>query len=123
MLPNGNPRYRNALHCLTKTVRKEGFRGLYKGLSSPLMGDSLTNSVIFGVYGILRTLQLGEGQTDEDMQSLSLLQISLAGAGVGLAAGTILTPVELIKARLQIQTDSHSPTAYKGPIDCLKKKQ
>ncbi|KAL6049158.1 Solute carrier family 25 member 45 [Balamuthia mandrillaris] len=113
--------YKNLFDCFTKTVKKEGPRGLYKGLSSPLMGDSLTNAVIFGVYGASRRILLEDGETEADFDHLPLWKINLAGSMVGLAAGTILTPVELIKIRLQLQTKGKGERLYNGPFDCAKK--
>ena len=72
-------------------------------------------------------------------QNLTLSQISLAGAYAGLINSFIVSPVELIKTRLQIQHEqtnllgklqirSASPTAptgpsqvFKGPVDCVIK--
>jgi solute carrier family 25 carnitine/acylcarnitine transporter 20/29 len=112
--------YRNPFHCFAQTLRFEGVRGLYKGLSSPLLGDSLTNSIVFGVYGLTRRAQLAEGQTEEHFDLLSLSQICWAGAAVGVAAGVFLAPVELVKIRLQVQTASEK-RIYAGPVDCLRK--
>ncbi len=114
--------YKGPLDCLAKTLRREGGRGLYKGLSSPLLGDSLTNSIIFGVYGLSRRAQLKQGQTEEHFSTLSLMQIGISGAAVGVVAGVILAPVELIKVKLQVQTNAlGDERRYTGPIDCLKK--
>lgn len=33
-----NPRYKNTFHCLQSIFAKEGVRGIYKGVTSPLMG-------------------------------------------------------------------------------------
>lgn len=32
------PPYKNAMDCALQTVKKEGPRGLYRGMSAPLMG-------------------------------------------------------------------------------------
>ena len=32
------PLYTGMMDCVTKTVRTEGWRGLYKGMGSPLLG-------------------------------------------------------------------------------------
>eukprot|EP01090_Pellita_catalonica_P004083 TRINITY_DN13927_c0_g1_i1.p1 TRINITY_DN13927_c0_g1~~TRINITY_DN13927_c0_g1_i1.p1 ORF type:complete len:300 (+),score=28.39 TRINITY_DN13927_c0_g1_i1:201-1100(+) len=112
--------YRNALHCAMLCLRREGIRGLYRGLSSPLIGDSMTNSVIFGTYGLVSRSFLDEDQTQADFHSISLFQIFLSGCAVGFSAGTILAPVELVKTNLQVLT---SPTKrkYSGPIDFIAK--
>jgi solute carrier family 25 (mitochondrial carnitine/acylcarnitine transporter), member 20/29 len=48
-------------------------------------------------------------------REMSLPRIILAGAGSGFGSTLILTPVELIKCRLQVKND------YKGPIDCVRR--
>jgi solute carrier family 25 carnitine/acylcarnitine transporter 20/29 len=50
---------------------------------------------------------------------LSVFQHGLAGLAGGLTVSFVATPVEQIKARLQVQYDAQTKT-YKGPIDCIK---
>merc|ERR1719422_1118077 len=56
-----------------------------------------------------------------------------SGAGSGCCAAFVLTPVELVKCRLQVQaglaaaaeataaaaTGTAAPRLYKGPVDCI----
>lgn len=109
------------LQCFLQTLRLEGVRGLYKGLSSPLAGDALSSCIVFGVYGLSRRAQLESHQTEEHFPTLSLTQIGLAGGAAGFVGGFILSPVELIKVKLQVQTEaSRERRVYSGPIDCAK---
>lgn len=50
---------------------------------------------------------------------LSVFQHGLAGLAGGLTVSFVATPVEQIKARLQVQYDGIK--VYKGPIDCIRK--
>lgn len=50
---------------------------------------------------------------------LSVFQHGLAGLAGGITVSFVATPVEQIKARLQVQYDARTKT-YKGPIDCIK---
>jgi solute carrier family 25 carnitine/acylcarnitine transporter 20/29 len=50
---------------------------------------------------------------------LSIFQHGLAGLAGGLTVSFVATPVEQIKARLQVQYDAKTKT-YKGPIDCIR---
>lgn len=54
---------------------------------------------------------------------LSIDRIFLAGCITGVATTSITVPVELIKARLQIQYNrpSGTPATYNGPLDCARK--
>eukprot|EP00941_MAST-03F_sp_MAST-3F-sp1_P000064 g64.t1 len=115
------PKYNGAVHCLKHTVESKGFFGLYKGLSSPLLGSMAENAVLFLSYGMFKKA-LGEDSAKKRGEDLSLLRLALAGAGAGAVVPCVLTPVELIKCRLQVQ-NSISPEfrAYKGPVDCIVK--
>ena len=47
-------------------------------------------------------------------------KLVVSGAGSGFASSCVLTPVELVKCRLQAQLNCPSgSTNYKGPIDCI----
>ncbi|KAI8818299.1 mitochondrial carrier domain-containing protein [Fimicolochytrium jonesii] len=112
-------RYRGTVHCMTSIVREERFRGLYKGMASPLVGVAVINSLLFGVYGyFLRHIGSGED---------SILSIAAAGSASGFINAFFSCPMELVKIRLQNQRDA-PPTAsgapgipmYKGPVDCMQ---
>lgn len=76
---------------------------------------------MFGAYGSAK-----KALTPKDTQPgelLSIPRIYLAGCITGVATTAITVPVELVKARLQIQYNrpSGTPATYSGPIDCAKK--
>lgn len=50
---------------------------------------------------------------------LSVFQHGLAGLAGGITVSFVATPVEQIKARLQVQYDAGA-RIYKGPIDCIR---
>ena len=103
--------YRGAWHCFNHTLKTKGFFGLYNGLSAPLVGSCFENAVLFLAYGKFKKL-LGE---QEGVKELSLFELAMAGAGAGLVVPFVLTPVELIKCRLQVQNSISSEfRAYKG---------
>jgi len=117
-LPGQPPKFSGAVDCFVKTARTEGVRGLYKGMSSPLTGVPPIYAVVFGAYGgAKRALQ------DSPSDPLSITKIFIAGCITGVATTVITVPVELIKARLQIQyaRPPGVPATYSGPIDCAVK--
>mmetsp|Transcript_16446 Transcript_16446/g.25573 ORF Transcript_16446/g.25573 Transcript_16446/m.25573 type:complete len:354 (+) Transcript_16446:208-1269(+) len=129
----GQPRvvYRGSIHCLQHTINTQGFFSLYKGLSSPLLGSMAENAVLFLVYNSFKRLLAGEfspfnnakdhGNINNKKEDLTLLQISIAGAGAGAVVPFVLTPVELIKCRLQVQNAGSNSgfRTYKGPLDVI----
>eukprot|EP00943_MAST-04B_sp_MAST-4B-sp1_P003782 g3782.t1 len=114
---NPSSRYTSSWHCLQHTYQTKGFFGLYKGLSSPLFGSMFELAVLFATVGQFRQL-LGE---TENGPPIPVYKHALAGFGAGFIVPLILTPVELIKCRLQVQQSIRNDfNNYKGPLDCIK---
>ncbi|PVV03896.1 hypothetical protein BB560_001603 [Smittium megazygosporum] len=107
------PIYKNAIDCLQKTVSKEGFSGLYKGAASPLLGIGFCNAIVFTSNGFFKKLLADQNNTTPDQ--LSLANKALAGSLAGFAMALLNCPVELLKVKLQVQTDKK---LYSGVIDC-----
>ena len=107
-----------AWHCLTHTVETKGVLSLYKGLSSPLLGSMAENALLFWAYNHCKRFLV---QVNDNDEKLSLFQLSLAGAGAGAVVPFVLTPVELVKCRLQVQNHGGAGSfrVYKGPIDVI----
>ncbi len=47
---SGPVRYTGAFDCFAKTIRNEGFLGLYRGLSMPIVGAIAENATLFFTY-------------------------------------------------------------------------
>ena len=45
----------------------------------------------------------------------------ISGMFAGFVNSFFLSPIELVKCRLQLQTESRERAYYKGSVDCLKK--
>lgn len=125
-----NPTYRGTWHCFQHILKQEGIRGMYKGMSSPMAGVAAVNGIVFGVHGsIIKRV------SDPD----SLRTHFLSGAAAGLCQGFVTSPMELLKTRMQVQTEvcktgvqslstaAHSSSTvaasatYSSPLDCLRK--
>ncbi|KAL7748225.1 hypothetical protein RI367_006411 [Sorochytrium milnesiophthora] len=128
--------YRGIGDCFYKIVRDETVFGLFKGMSSPLLGVVAANALLFGVYGSILEAQLAWSagtDDDDDTPNLAsvtptLTQIFIAGAGSGLVNSFISCPIELSKIRLQNQTDSKNSLVqlrpgtphFSGPLHVLR---
>ncbi|GAA5924120.1 hypothetical protein JCM1841_004579 [Sporobolomyces salmonicolor] len=128
--------YKGPYDCLMRTVRSEGPRALYKGASAPAIGWGASDSLLMGSLHQYRLMLASIGarsgrrddgiggregkerQPDEPVLRLSLGGHALAGAMAGWTVCTIITPIEHLKARLQMQTIG--PKLYTGPIDCAR---
>ncbi|EPB81303.1 hypothetical protein HMPREF1544_11973 [Mucor circinelloides 1006PhL] len=109
-------RFKGPLDCFLKTIRQEGPRALYKGATPPLVGWMFMDSIMLGTLHNARMIQ----QQWNGDKPLSIFQHGLAGLAGGITVSFFATPVEQIKARLQVQYDAKSQT-YSGPIDCIRK--
>lgn len=109
--------YSGTFDCAKKTVAKEGFLGLYKGMGAPLFGVTPMYAVCFLGFGIGKRIQ----QTHPD-QELTYRQLFQAGMLSGVFTTAIMAPGERIKCLLQIQHAAGSgEQKYKGPLDVIKK--
>lgn len=88
--------------CFQRTLRYEGYAGLYRGLSIPLFGAIFETAIIFTANGLFRRALIAAGDIAEH-EMLPLRQVFVSGAAAGAAAALVLTPVELVKCRLQVR--------------------
>jgi len=102
----------NTLQCTMDIFKHEGLRGFYRGLPTPMVGSVMENIVLFVAYGKIQKLIQG-GETDKQ---LTIPQLALSGAIAGSAVSAVLTPVELIKCRIQMHAN-----LYRGTFDCIFK--
>lgn len=113
---SANARFKSTWHCFRTTLRHEGPFGLFKGVSSPLVGVTAINTLLFGVYGFLL-----ESQSGDPNGVPTLGQIFVAGAGSGLLNSLISGPVELAKIQVQNQIGSQPQAGhFRSPSDCLR---
>ncbi|VEN48433.1 unnamed protein product [Callosobruchus maculatus] len=111
-----HPIYTGTLDCFKKTIRNEGFGGLYKGMGAPLVGVAPIFAISFMGYGVGKQI-FGP----DDRSQLSYVEYFTAGAFSGIFTTLIMAPGERIKCLLQIQQGLNAPKVYDGPVDCLKK--
>ncbi|CAG9863386.1 unnamed protein product [Phyllotreta striolata] len=103
-----NPHYQSMASTAFHLVEKEGIRALFRGISSPLVGLGIMNSLLFGIYGsVLRMM--------DDPHSLVAINLGAMASAFGTAP--ICSPVELTKSRLQVA----GARAGRNPLDCLMK--
>ncbi|KAI9019186.1 mitochondrial carrier [Phycomyces nitens] len=119
--PLDRPLFSGPLECITATIKQEGIRGLYKGMASPLVGAMLENATLFVGYRQIQNAIRKYSGTEQGAD-LSLSQLVLAGTASGALASLVLTPVELVKCKLQVQLIQDTPTQkqYTGPIDVMR---
>jgi len=91
--------YNGILDCMRVTFRKEGLRGLYKGVASPVCTMGIMNAVLFVTYeGSLRVIS--------SSKQPSLWDVYAAGFLSGITTSTINGPSELIKCIAQVNVNN-----------------
>ncbi|XP_033115923.1 mitochondrial basic amino acids transporter-like [Anneissia japonica] len=108
-----NPRYSGIINCFSTIVRKESVFGLFKGMSSPLLGLAFINAIVFGVQGNI--VRLFEKET--------LRTQFIAGGTAGFLQSFVCSPMELAKTRLQLQGygNGNNVKEYKNSVDAIIK--
>jgi solute carrier family 25 carnitine/acylcarnitine transporter 20/29 len=86
--------FKSPWDCVSKTIKNEGFFGLYRGMGAPIVGVAFVNAVVFTSFGWCKNLITNSTPT--------IPQVMLAGSGAGIANSFVAAPVELVKIRLQI---------------------
>ncbi|XP_052584645.1 solute carrier family 25 member 48 isoform X2 [Peromyscus californicus insignis] len=127
--------YGNTFNCIRMVYKRESVFGFFKGMSFPLASIAVYNSVVFGVFSnterFLSRHRYGEPEAGPGRSLSDLLLASMVAGVVSVGLGG---PVDLIKIRLQMQTQpfreaNHGlktravalgeQAAYHGPIHCI----
>lgn len=126
--PEGRGRqYKNAMDCVVKTVRQEGIRGLYRGLSASYLGVS-ESTLQWVLYEQAKT-SLARRETllissnrepnvwDKTVQWTGRLT---AAGGAKFVAALITYPHEVVRTRLrQAPVDASGRVKYTGLWSCF----
>nr|XP_057920704.1 solute carrier family 25 member 48 [Doryrhamphus excisus] len=136
--------YQSMMHCMLSIYRKETAAGFFKGMSFPVATIAAYNSLVFGFFSnaqrFISKYRYGDGR-----HPCSMLDLTAASMLTGLVSVGLGAPVDLVKIRLQMQTQmvrpaenfqlatsvpngsnitvramhSSSQTLYRGPIHCI----
>eukprot|EP00164_Ancoracysta_twista_P009975 GFYU01014904.1.p1 GENE.GFYU01014904.1~~GFYU01014904.1.p1 ORF type:complete len:341 (-),score=55.31 GFYU01014904.1:126-1148(-) len=120
-------KYNGFLDACRITLREEGIRGFYRGLSPTLIGTVPSNAVCFGVYEVVK--RAGENHVSKDFQPGVHF---VAGALGTLGSSVVYQPMEVVRSRYQLPPSTvleagkqcsitHSNYKYKGVLDTLVK--
>ncbi|KAM5316537.1 solute carrier family 25 member 45 isoform 9-T11 [Glossophaga mutica] len=115
--------YRGIVDCVVKTYRHESIPGFFKGMSFPLASVAVVNSVLFGVYSNALLVLTATSHQERRVQPPSYTHVFVAGCTGGFLQAFCLAPFDLIKVRLQNQTEPRAqpgsrPPRYRGPVHC-----
>ena len=121
-------KYTSTLNCIRRIAAEEGFWGFYSGVAAPVGGAAFENAIAFFVYGrganLLDDACCGGAAARSASASATgggggaerpLWIIATAGAISGVGTGVVLTPVELVKCRVQT-----TPKRYPSVPACIR---
>lgn len=87
----------------------EGFRGLWKGIASVVLGAGPAHALYFGTYELVKEL------TGGNREGLQLVSTGTAGAMATIVSDAFMNPFDVIKQRMQMHG---SP--FTSIIDCAR---
>jgi len=91
---NSNAKFKGLYDCLKQTINKNGFFGLYRGLSPMLTMAIPKAGLRFGTFSYLQNKLKDDGK-------ISIGKNFIAGLGAGFVEATIIvTPTETVKTKL-----------------------
>ena len=102
--------YSSAAACVGAVLRRNGPRGLYRGMAAPLAGVAPIFALCFLTYdGVQAALRQARGLAPG--AALGLGDVGLAGAASALPTTLIMAPGERIKCVLQVRPELAGPRA------------
>ncbi|KAH6898762.1 mitochondrial carrier domain-containing protein [Thelonectria olida] len=93
-------RYTGPLDCFRQGIKSDGIIGLYRGISAPVVGAAAETSSLFVFESLGRELFFMSGLASRE-KGLSLPDLWLTGAFAGAFTSLVLTPIELVKCKIQ----------------------
>ncbi|XP_028756164.1 mitochondrial arginine transporter BAC2 [Neltuma alba] len=107
----------SAFSILRHVVAKEGPFALYRGMAAPLASVTFQNAMVFQIYAVFsRACDTSVSATDPP----SYKGVALGGFTTGAVQSLLLSPVELVKIRLQLQNTGKVTESHKGPSQVAK---
>lgn len=119
-------KYRNSMDCIRQTVRAEGLKGLYRGLTASYLGvtESTLQWVLYEqmkLYLSSREAKLVASRKEPTIWDKAVGwtgKVGAAGAAKFFAA-LITYPHEVIRTRLRLAPQSNGRMKYTGIVQCF----
>uniref|UniRef100_A0A8D0B3U7 Mitochondrial glutamate carrier 2 n=1 Tax=Salvator merianae TaxID=96440 RepID=A0A8D0B3U7_SALMN len=97
-------------------LHTQGLAGLYKGLGATLLRDVPFSIIYFPLFANIN--QLGQKNPED---KASFLHSFMAGCVAGSVAAVAVTPLDVLKTRIQTLKKGLGEDTYNGIIDCVRK--
>lgn len=113
-------KYTSLFQTSKKIILEESPLAFYKGTLSPLIGISFSVAVQFSSNNLARNFFLSKNSKKNNIKNPDILtnkQNILSGLFAGFCNSFLISPIELIRIKLQMQGNS-SVIKYSGTVDC-----
>ncbi|KAI4316517.1 hypothetical protein L6164_024496 [Bauhinia variegata] len=107
--------FRGITHFLVTIYRKDGIRGIYRGLPASLQGMVVHRGLYFGGFDTMKEIL-----SQDSKPELALWQRWLVAQAVTTSAGFISYPLDTVRRRMMMQSGTGQPL-YNSTLDCWKK--
>ncbi|KAF7707667.1 mitochondrial glutamate carrier 1 [Silurus meridionalis] len=109
---------RSATAITLELLRTQGLRGLYKGTGATLLRDVPFSMIYFPLFAKFNAV----GRSgDLPHERAPFLQSFASGCAAGSVAAVAVTPLDVIKTRLQTLQKGEGEDSYRGIIDCTRR--
>ncbi|XP_068458953.1 mitochondrial glutamate carrier 1 isoform X1 [Clinocottus analis] len=109
----------SATSITVELLKTRGLAGLYRGAGATLMRDVPFSMIYFPLFANLNAL--GRERVGDVQTRAPFWQSFLAGCGAGSVAAVAVTPLDVIKTRLQTLQKGDGEDTYKGIVDCTRR--
>merc|ERR1712025_1496110 len=105
----GERQFNGLIDVYVKTLKTDGFQGLYRGFAISCVGIFVYRGMYFGLYDTLKPMLLGPDAS-------AWLSFFL-GWAVTVTAGLMSYPIDTVRRRMMMT--SGAAVKYKGSMDCF----
>ncbi|PON96017.1 Adenine nucleotide translocator [Trema orientale] len=107
--------FRGICHFLATVRRKDGIRGIYRGLPASLHGMVVHRGLYFGGFDTMKEIM-----SKDSKREVPLLKRWIAAQAVTTTAGLLSYPLDTVRRRMMMQSGLETPM-YRSTLDCWKK--
>jgi hypothetical protein len=115
---SGKKEYGGIIQTVVLTVKDEGVRALYKGVTPTILGAMPYEGIKFGTVGLLENLFPKKRGAEEGTSTPVLRKMLFGGLG-GVMAGLLTYPNDTVRRLLQMQGSRGTQHAFTGYWDCV----
>lgn len=98
---SGGPHYTNVFSSASQIIRDEGVRRLYRGFGATVSGAIPSHAVHYATYEHIKHRFGGSEPGHHPIVN------GMAGGMATMAHDAIVTPLDVVKQRLQVRTQAH----------------